>query len=273
MEAGGVDSEGRHYETPADMWRAELGSGDWYERGVKYWEGVEASVDGVLGGYGTVSGRDIAESAAFLRDAFGAQLAASTADGRRLVAADCGAGVGRVTQHLLRHFFHEVDLIEPVDHFLAAARNTLESSSPTTTPAVSFICLPLQDFTPQAGRYDVIWAQWCLGHLTDHDFVLFFRRAQAGLKLGGLIVVKENNANQGFNLDKEDSSLTRSDPYLRDLLRKSGLHLRLVRRQKNFPKELYAVRMYALSPDEAPAIPIAKQTRLRQKSNLPGLIS
>eukprot|EP00850_Spirogloea_muscicola_P026745 SM009998S25064 [mRNA] locus=s9998:29:511:- [translate_table: standard] len=87
MEAGGVDSEGRHYETPADMWRAELGRGDWYARGVTYWEGVEATVDGVLGGYGTVSGRDIAESAAFLRDAFGAQLAGSTAEGRRLVAA------------------------------------------------------------------------------------------------------------------------------------------------------------------------------------------
>eukprot|EP00850_Spirogloea_muscicola_P002585 SM000010S04223 [mRNA] locus=s10:301142:303008:+ [translate_table: standard] len=253
------------------MWRAELGRGDWYARGVTYWEGVEATVDGVLGGYGTVSGRDIAESAAFLRDAFGAQLAGSTAEGRRLVAA---VDQGRQLQaSAVVVALGQVDLIEPVDHFLAAARNTLESSSPTTTAAVSFICLPLQDFTPQAGRYDVIWVQWCLGHLTDHDFVRFFGRAQAGLKPGGLIFVKENNANQGFNLDKEDSSLTRSDPYLRDLLRKSGLHLRLVRRQKNYPKELFAVRMYALSPDEAPSIPVAKQTRFRQKSNLPGLIS
>lgn len=38
--------------------------------------------------------------------------------------------------------------------------------------------LPLQDFTPEAGRYDVIWIQWCIGQLADDDFVAFFKRAK-----------------------------------------------------------------------------------------------
>uniref|UniRef100_A0A2P2KK48 Alpha N-terminal protein methyltransferase 1 n=1 Tax=Rhizophora mucronata TaxID=61149 RepID=A0A2P2KK48_RHIMU len=31
---------------------------------------------------------------------------------------------------------------------------------------------------PDAGRYDVIWIQWCIGHLPDDDFVSFFKRAK-----------------------------------------------------------------------------------------------
>nr|POE83744.1 alpha n-terminal protein methyltransferase 1 [Quercus suber] len=50
------------------------------------------------------------------------------------------------------------------------------------------------EFTPDAGRYDVIWVQWCIGHLTDDDFVSFFSRAKAGLKPGGFFVLKENVA-------------------------------------------------------------------------------
>ena len=26
-----------------------------------------------------------------------------------------------------------------------------------------------QDFTPEEGRYDLIWCQWVLGHLTDGE--------------------------------------------------------------------------------------------------------
>jgi len=36
----------------------------------------------------------------------------------------------------------------------------------------------LQDFTPETGRYDVIWIQWCIGQLTDDDFIAFFKRAK-----------------------------------------------------------------------------------------------
>lgn len=35
-----------------------------------------------------------------------------------------------------------------------------------------------QEFTPDAGRYDIIWVQWCIGHLADDDFVSFFKRAK-----------------------------------------------------------------------------------------------
>ncbi|RVX00582.1 Alpha N-terminal protein methyltransferase 1 [Vitis vinifera] len=34
------------------------------------------------------------------------------------------------------------------------------------------------DFTPETGRYDVIWIQWCIGQLADDDFISFFKRAK-----------------------------------------------------------------------------------------------
>lgn len=51
--------------------------------------------------------------------------------------------------------------------------------------------------------------QWCIGHLTDDDLVALFRRCQTGLRPGGTIVLKENVCEEGFVVDKEDSSVTR----------------------------------------------------------------
>jgi hypothetical protein len=44
----------------------------------------------------------------------------------------------------------------------------------------------LKDFTPEEGRYDVIWIQWCIGQLTDDDFISFFNRAKV-IRLNSLI--------------------------------------------------------------------------------------
>ena len=44
--------------------------------------------------------------------------------------------------------------------------------------AVEFLPVGLQDLAPSPGRYDCIWIQWCVGHLTDADFPQFFQRAQ-----------------------------------------------------------------------------------------------
>ena len=31
----------------------------------------------------------------------------------------------------------------------------------------NYFAVGLQDFHPEEGRYDVIWIQWVMGHLTD----------------------------------------------------------------------------------------------------------
>ncbi|KAF3670746.1 Alpha N-terminal protein methyltransferase 1 [Capsicum annuum] len=122
MEMGGLDSDGRKFKNAEEMWREEVGDGDsqkksqWYNKGIKYWQGVEATMDGVLGGYGHVNAADIKASEDFL-NAILAERFPDAGRGRRLVALDCGSGIGRVTKNLLIRYFNEIQSI-PFDSVL-----------------------------------------------------------------------------------------------------------------------------------------------------------
>lgn len=66
-------------------------------------------------------------------------------------------------------------------------------------------------------KFDVIWCQWSLGHLSNPDLVLFLVRAKQALRgPESVIIVKENvcaeiegSTNGGVVFDNQDSSLTR----------------------------------------------------------------
>ncbi|XP_061373175.1 alpha N-terminal protein methyltransferase 1 isoform X2 [Gastrolobium bilobum] len=273
MDAGGLDSDGRKYKSADEMWREQAGDPnkktEWYHHGVTYWEGVKATADGVLGGYANVDELDISCSEDFLKILLSERFEADVRS-QPLVALDCGSGIGRVTKNLLIRYFNEVDLLEPVSHFLETARETLAPGHYTNSDmhkAVNFYCVPLQDFTPDTGRYDVIWIQWCIGHLTDDDFVSFFKRAKVGLKPGGLFVLKENIARSGFVLDNEDRSITRSDLYFKELFSRCGLHV--YKLKKGFPEELFAVKIYALTTDAPKKV---HRTRSKTQANRPRII-
>ena len=49
-------------------------------------------------------------------------------------------------------------------------------------------------------------------------------------------------------MDKEDNSLTRSNDYMLNLFARAGLEVLANDKQRNFPKELFEVRQYALRP-------------------------
>ncbi|XVF23037.1 hypothetical protein REPUB_Repub13aG0003400 [Reevesia pubescens] len=278
MEASGSDSDGKEFKNAQEMWREQIGDeGDdikktlWYRHGVAYWEGVEASVDGVLGGFGEVNDADIKGSEAFLNTLLHERFDGGGRN-QHLVALDCGSGIGRITKNLLIRYFNEVDLLEPLSHFLDAARESLSQEyfvASDVHKATNFYCTPLQEFTPDAGRYNVIWIQWCIGHLTDDDFVSFFKRAKVGLKPGGFFVLKENIARNGFVLDKEDRSITRSDLFFKDLFRQCGLHLYKMKEQKGLPEELFGVKMYALTTVVPKKV---QKTRSKAQPNRPAII-
>ena len=211
--AGGEDSEGGTYGSTDEMWKTELNKADpkseegWYGKGVAYWQDVPASVDGVLGGFGKVTDVDIKESNEFLTKLRDKKLLTVEPSSR---AADCGAGIGRISEGMLCRLFTSVDLVEPVGHFLDKARELLAGHN----EGGSYLQVGLEDWEPAVGSYDVIWIQWVVGHLTDDDFAAFFKRCQKGLKPGGLVVLKENTCTTGFIVDKEDSSVTRSPLYI-----------------------------------------------------------
>jgi protein N-terminal methyltransferase len=203
-----------------------------------------------------VSDVDVRDSKIFLHKAMGPTLADATKNKQTLVALDCGAGVGRVSRAFLLHYFAEVDLVEPSAHLLEAAKKDLcgpqkktKSSYPASHRAVGFFQQGLESFIPEPSRYDVVWVQWAMLYLKDEDAIAFLQRCAASLRPGGMIFVKENVCNQGFIVDSEDASVTRSHAYNVELFTKrAGLKLAHTALQKDFPKQLFKVRMYALKP-------------------------
>ena len=154
--------------------------GGWYAKAVEYWDAQPATDDGVLGGHAdAVSVADVQQSEAFLRKVLGpGKLEAGAAAGggkqAALTAADCGAGVGRVSKDLLLRFFAAVDLVEPSAHLLDAARSRLAAAVAADGGRLAgkpraFVQSGLQAWKPAPGTYDVVWVQWALLYLTDGE--------------------------------------------------------------------------------------------------------
>jgi len=91
-----------------------------------------------------------------------------------------------------------------------------------------------------------VWIQWVVAYLTDFDLVSFFIRMGASLRLGGIIILKDNTCtHEAFVLDKDDSSLTRSLPYLLVLAEIAGLRVVKKVHQDDFPDSIFPVPMIA----------------------------
>eukprot|EP00429_Kryptoperidinium_foliaceum_P071028 CAMPEP_0176057720 /NCGR_PEP_ID=MMETSP0120_2-20121206/28751_1 /TAXON_ID=160619 /ORGANISM="Kryptoperidinium foliaceum, Strain CCMP 1326" /LENGTH=265 /DNA_ID=CAMNT_0017391235 /DNA_START=26 /DNA_END=820 /DNA_ORIENTATION=- len=245
--AGGADRK-RDYKSVAELWSAEV-CGDeeqrkkWYAKGAAYWQEQEPSINGVLGGFSETHAPDIRESRRFvdlLRKAGTLRIPRGTGD-----ALDCGAGIGRVTAHLLRHEFGRVDLAEPNVKLLDQAKKDLAGDP----RAGRFIAAPLQHLQLEPASYDAIWIQWVLLYLPDDDLAAFLQRCKRALRKGGVIFVKENVVLDGnFVIDREDNSVSRADNEYKAVFEQAGLHLEHQLKQTCWPTDLFPVKMYALRP-------------------------
>lgn len=214
-------------------------SNDFYSQGKAYWETIPATIDGMLGGYSEISSIDIHSSNRLLKH-FRQDKAAPLGRQR---APDCGAGIGRITKHLLLPLFDAVDMVEQNQAFLDQARTYIGHGSERVE---NLFCQGLQDFAPEEGYYDVIWCQWVTGHLTDVDLVLFVQRCLQGLRDNGIFVIKDNITQDSVDVDNRDGSITRPRNLFLQLFEKAGARVLADRKQYRFPKGLYEVRTFAL---------------------------
>ncbi|KAI1304388.1 alpha-N-methyltransferase NTM1 [Xylaria venustula] len=212
-----------------------------------YWQGIDASDNGMLGGYGHVSRVDLRGSRSFL-----AKLGFGRKDGVKTIrrALEGGAGIGRITCGLLLDLAETVDVVEPISKFTDAL---------SKRDGIGRIFnLGLEEWRPGEGddlSYDVVWNQWCLGHLTDLQLEEYLLRCKSVLstgedgKVSGVIVVKENITTGEEDLfDEVDSSVTRREATFKHIFEKAGLRIVKNELQHGLPSELYPVRMFALRP-------------------------
>ena len=220
---------------------------------------MPATVDGVLGGFAVLDAPDVRASRRFLT-----QARDSAGQGGAFAAADVAAGIGRVTKHVLLPLgAASVDVLEPARTLRDAACAFVDA--PATVEGIKvggsaskcrFLAAPMQDWAPSSSSYDVIWAQWCVGHLTDAHFLRFLQRCRTALKPRGVLVIKDNcgessSTDDCFEVDDADRSICRGRAYLEALLALSGAELlctalQATRGEEAFPADIYPVRSYAL---------------------------
>jgi protein N-terminal methyltransferase len=112
--------------------------------------------------------------------------------------------IGRITEGLLLPLADKVDVIEPMQKFTAV----LEGKQGVR----QIFNIGLEEWVPteQDGKYDIVWVQWCIGHLNDAQLVAFLQQCQRALADDGFIVLKENmSTGDGDLFDEDDSSVTR----------------------------------------------------------------
>lgn len=211
-----------------------------------YWNSVSPTVNGMLGGYPQLSRIDLRGSANFLSKL---RRLCAPHDTRKTLrrGVDCGAGIGRVTMGFLSKVCDVVDVVEPVEKFAAEVKSAKMIGNGLLGETY---VTGLEDWNPEI-QYDLIWNQWCLGHLTDKQLVAYLKRCSKTLTSEGWIVVKENlstTKDEADAFDPVDSSVTRTDKKFRKIFEETGLLLVKTELQPGFPKELYPVRFYALRP-------------------------
>ena len=160
---------------------------------------------------------------------------------------DCGAGVGRISQALLTKEFEYVDLLEPAPHLIQKARDNLMSEG----SKCEFYETGMENFQFKH-KYDSIWIQWVIGHLTDPDLVAFLTRCRENLSVpSGVIVLKDNVNPEGFYYDTRDNSIARSSRHLEHLLGLAGLEVCHKARYEDFPLICLPVWKLVLRPARA----------------------
>ena len=253
-----------------------------------YWSTIPATVDGMLGGFPQVSRVDLKGSylffqklqrlypspriAASIQDPSGSAAEGTAYEDREskgmlALGLELGAGIGRITSRLLSRICIATDIVEPQAQFASQAP-LQEMAGPGRVGEVFVV--GMEEWVPRPGRkYDVVWAQWCLGYLDDRELVRLLSRfsgrgdefEESCLQEGGWVIVKENNSTtvggeeaKGMELvdvyDELDSSVTRSDASYRRCFHEAGLKVVKSELQKGFERGLLPVRLYALRVDE-----------------------
>jgi protein N-terminal methyltransferase len=239
-----------------------------------YWAQMTPDNDGMLGGYPQVSRVDVQFSLNFIRKLLRTHpLGREKSKHAFRTCLETGAGIGRVTRNLLAPLCERIDVIEPMEKFTAVL--TAEDSSLVKSGQLRRVWnVPLQEWTAESvpayevltgsessgltggaegegEKYDLIYNQWCLNHLSARDLVAYFREIIPLLAPQGWILVKENISSAPAGEDmfwEEDSSVTRSDANFRACFEEAGLVVVRTQLQTGFPKVLLSVRMYALRP-------------------------
>lgn|SRR3990167_3119975 len=159
---------------------------------------------------------------------------------------ECGAGIGRISNALLTKVYARTDILEPASNLMGKARENL-AGNPNMG---SYYQQGMQEFSFER-KYDTIWIQWVIGHLTDNDFIAFLTKCRENLNPNGVIVIKDNACDKyGFWLDKADYSVARSVKYYHALFQHAGFEEIVTEKFSEFPPTMLPIFKFVIRPQK-----------------------
>jgi protein N-terminal methyltransferase len=254
----GSDDVGNYYNTQAELAQhQELHRDGWYATNNDWWRhdggggyGGNTDEEAMIGDGGGEA--DGLEGLAFL-DRLILKSESSAQNRKKLKfsrAIDAGAGVGRVTKHILLKRYDTVNLVEADAGWSKRSKTYLGRKR---AARCTFTCSRIEELVhdnDESSRIDLVWLQWTLQYLTDSDAVRTLQNLATSLILTtGILIVKENRPYgtarpDRFQMDTPGGSgrydITRSDDHHRLLFQRAGLTV-------NHVEEGVETNTYALS--------------------------
>ena len=219
----------------------------WYDITKKHWEKSEGTDTGMLGGNIELHNIDIIASKELIEGYINKKFMKTSR------VLEIGAGIGRVTKDLLSKYFNEIYLVEQDESFVKTAKQKLNDISSVK----NIICSPMQkcfdhennkNLIPKDLKFDVIWIQWCIENIDDHDLVQMLKDCKSHLNERGMIIIKENvvEDNDSVTVNNIDYSRVRNDKLFKELFKQAGLKMFKHMRHPNWPEGFMDVSVFAL---------------------------
>eukprot|EP00817_Percolomonadidae_sp_ATCC50343_P002946 CAMPEP_0117422532 /NCGR_PEP_ID=MMETSP0758-20121206/3348_1 /TAXON_ID=63605 /ORGANISM="Percolomonas cosmopolitus, Strain AE-1 (ATCC 50343)" /LENGTH=253 /DNA_ID=CAMNT_0005205199 /DNA_START=9 /DNA_END=767 /DNA_ORIENTATION=+ len=196
------DSEG--YESNEDEYQQlqKKNKKKFYRKGEDHWNTQKPIIHDMVGG-NDIHDFDIRVSTEFIKSL--------KLNHKKQYSLDVGAGIGRLSQYLLKDYKVR-DLVDRSSLFLSAAKKAM----PENTHG-SYIESSLENLIAHpellGNHYQMIWIQYVLMYLLDDDLVNLLEILGQHLTEDGVLVIRESCCPSSHRLlfDEEDSSTTRSD--------------------------------------------------------------
>mmetsp|Transcript_33361 Transcript_33361/g.41024 ORF Transcript_33361/g.41024 Transcript_33361/m.41024 type:complete len:263 (-) Transcript_33361:176-964(-) len=246
----GIDDSDYEYSDSDEYWDT-IDDRVWYKKVDVYWKNFKPNIKDMLGGMQQkIHKIDVETSIKLVKQYCDIKCMKHCKKKDKNInvryALDCGAGIGRVTQYVLGPMFDKVDICEINKSFCKEYIKRHNKSSFYG----NVYNKSLHNFIPTKNKYNCIWFQWVVEHLTDNDLINLLKNCKLALKRNekSVIILKENTCRTHyFYANKHESSMIRHELLLYKIFKKAGLNVLFVTLQEGFPSDLYPQKIYVLS--------------------------